>query len=412
MMVTLKFTALLVIATMNMNCAGYAARDIESAMGPEANGARGVAEDNFETAAQAVMNMKIGWNLGNTLDSNSGVVNGWIEKYTDRSPKAYETSWGQPQATRALMHKFKDIGFNAIRVPVTWWPHLDKDTMVNAAWMSRVEEVVNYVIDEGMYCILNVHHDTGSSSAAWLRADTKHYDAINARYVKLWRQIAERFNKYGDHLLFESYNEILDTASTWNFPKDATAYKAVNQLAQSFVNTVRATGGNNSQRNLVMNTYCAGNGGNWGDCNKVLSLFTMPTDVMQNHVAVEVHSYNPWDWDKNHGKWTSSCENEISSMMTRLNTYFVSRGVPVIIGEYGAMNIDTTAADQAEGVKYATSVVSKAKTLGIATFYWMKLMDGKDRTELKWSQPKIVDAITTAYYGKDAISTGIHEVMR
>lgn len=365
---TLKFALTVFMTVLSAGCTASGAYDADDTAGGSGAVARGVSTDVCETAAQAVLNMKIGWNLGNTLDSNSGEVNGWIEKYTDRSPKAYETAWGQPQATQALMHKFHDIGFNAIRVPVTWWPHVDKDTVVNTAWMNRVEEVVGYVLNEGMYCILNVHHDTGSSSSSWLRADLKHFDAINARYVKIWKQIAERFNKYGDHLLFESYNEILDTAGTWNYPKDATAYKAVNQLAQSFVNTVRATGGNNWQRNLVVNTYCAGNGGTWGNSNEVLSQFAVPADVVQNHIAVEVHSYNPWDWDKNHGKWTTSCESDMSAMMGRLNTYFVSRGVPVIIGEYGAMNIDTTAIDQAEGVKYATSVVSKAKTLSIATF--------------------------------------------
>eukprot|EP00825_Cyclidium_porcatum_P032992 TRINITY_DN35106_c0_g1_i1.p1 TRINITY_DN35106_c0_g1~~TRINITY_DN35106_c0_g1_i1.p1 ORF type:complete len:139 (+),score=7.19 TRINITY_DN35106_c0_g1_i1:451-867(+) len=133
--------------------------------------------------------MKIGWNLGNTLESDSGEVNGWIEKYTDRSPTAYETSWGQPVATQALIHEFKKIGFNAIRVPVTWWPHLDNDTVINAAWMNRVEEVVNYVLNEGMYCIINIHHDTGAASASWLKADITNFTSMNAKYIKIWQQI-------------------------------------------------------------------------------------------------------------------------------------------------------------------------------------------------------------------------------
>lgn len=378
----------------------------------QANSSQSRTDDNsdYETAAAAVANMKIGWNLGNTLESNSNEVDGWIEKYTDRSPKAYETAWGQPQATQALIHMFKKIGFNAIRVPVTWWPHLDKDTLINEAWMNRVEEVVNYVLSEGMYCILNVHHDTGDSPSCWLKADLPNFSSLNAKYVKIWQQIAARFNKYGDHLLFESYNEMLDVNKSWNYPTVSTAYSAVNKYAQSFVSTVRATGGNNAKRNLIVNTYCAGNGGNWGDCNKVLSLFVLPTDIVQNHIAVEVHSYNPWNWDKDHKKWTTTNANDISQMMSRLNTYFVSKGTPVIIGEFAATNVDTSAVDQAEGAKYAKCVVSEAKKYQIATFYWMGLVDGPDRTLLKWTEPKIVDGITSAYYGDDAVSCGIRNI--
>lgn len=123
--------------------------------------------------------MGAGWNLGNTQDSNSGdLTHMWLEAWFDRSSKAYETAWGQPQATRELIHMFKEAGFGAIRVPVTWYPHMgtitlhdganwDPDTWsgtaVDPAWMARVKEVVDYVIDEGLYCILNVHHDTEAS---------------------------------------------------------------------------------------------------------------------------------------------------------------------------------------------------------------------------------------------------------
>ena len=159
---------------------------------------------SWESAASAVKNMGAGWNLGNTLDTNSGdVTNMWFEAYSDRTPTAYETGWGQPVTTRALIHMFKEAGFNAIRVPVTWYPHMgtlevnggrwnmDKwlestDYRVDPAWMARVREVVGYVLDEGMYCILNVHHDTGDhgekkNGTAWLVADR--YDAVKDRFV-------------------------------------------------------------------------------------------------------------------------------------------------------------------------------------------------------------------------------------
>ena len=179
-------------------------------------------EDAFESAGQAVLNMGAGWNLGNTLDSNSGDLdNMWIEAYTSRTPKDYETAWGQPEATRALIHMFKEAGFGAIRVPVTWYPHMGTITLhnqnqwdpstwsgteVDPAWMARVKEVVDYVIDEEMYCILNVHHDTGAGSTAWLIASVDGFDAAKTRYQALWEQIANQFKDYGPKLLFESTN--------------------------------------------------------------------------------------------------------------------------------------------------------------------------------------------------------------
>jgi hypothetical protein len=154
------------------------------------------ATDPFESAAEAVLNMGAGWNLGNTLDTNSGDTNNmWIEAWTSRTPKDYETSWGQPETTRELIHMFKEAGFGVIRVPVTWYPHMGTITLhdqnkwnpatwtgtrVDPLWMARVKEVVDYVIDEGMYCILNVHHDTGDATTAWLRASEDGFNAAKA----------------------------------------------------------------------------------------------------------------------------------------------------------------------------------------------------------------------------------------
>lgn len=348
-----------------------------------------VLSKNMESAAQAVKNMGAGWNIGNTLDANSPAPGA----QNPTSVEAYETGWGQPVISRNLIRMFKKKGFGAIRVPVTWWPHMDKDTMVNKAWMDRVETVVRYVLNEGMYCILNVHHDTGESSSCWLRADTTHFNAMNARYVKLWQQIARRFQGYGQRLVFEGYNELLDRNSTWNFPPDASSYTAVNRLAQGFVNTVRATGGNNATRNLMVNTYAAAHGDDPANNNHVLSAFRLPHDTTKGHLIVSVHSYNPWNWDKDGGRWTEKCDKDLDEMFTRLDKYFLSRGIPVIIGEYGALNINATPQSQAEGVKYARALVSRAKRRGIAAFYWMGLSNGSDRTIPRWTLPQVADAI-------------------
>lgn len=253
----------------------------------------------FENAHEAVRNMGIGWNLGNTLESCNHGNDGLIERTTDCSVKAYETAWGQPQATRELMHKMAEAGFKTIRVPVTWYPHLDALDNIDPAWMERVEEVVNYVLDERMYCVLNVHHDAGDKQSCWLKADLDRFDEINHRFVKLWQQIATRFNKYDEHLIFEGWGEIIDKYGAWNFPKDSMAFEACNRLSQSFVNTVRNTGGNNAQRNLMLCTYSATTGGYYmhdgqvGYSDDALAKFKFPKDPADDHLIASVHSYIP-----------------------------------------------------------------------------------------------------------------------
>ena len=376
--------------------------------------------DAWETAASAVLKMGPGWNLGNTLDTNSGSVdNMWIEAYTDRSPTAYETGWGQPVTTRQLIHMCKEAGFKSIRVPVTWYPHMgtvtvtletgpdgkvyphwDKSTWkgydVDPAWMARVKEVVDYVIDEGMYCILNVHHDTGDATTAWLVADG--YEAAEARYTALWEQIAGTFKDYGDHLLFESYNEMLDSYGSWCFASFATpdrydaqvaasSYAGINNYAKRFVETVRASGGNNMKRNLVVNTYgaCSGDG-TWNThLKEPLTQFQLPE--APGHIAVQVHSY--WEADK-----FAEQQADIDQLFKNLDTHIIRRlGVPVIIGEWGGgVGEDTDA-----NVRFAGYFSSKAKEAGVAALWWMSLSDGEDRSVPKWTMPRTKDAILKPY---------------
>ena len=374
---------------------------------------------SWESAASAVKNMGAGWNLGNTLDSHSGEVSHmWIESKADRTTADYETAWGQPVTTRALIHMFKEAGFKAIRIPVTWYPHMgtlevnagrwdmakwleSKDYQVDPAWMARVREVVGYVIDEGLYCILNVHHDTGDhgkekKGTAWLVADR--FDAAKDRYAALWEQIAETFKDYGDHLLFESYNEMLDSYDSWCFATfaspgnyDATvaaaAYAGINSYADLFVKTVRATGGNNAVRNLVVNTYgaCSGDG-TWNPHLKdPLTQFSLPE--APGHIAVQVHSY--WDADK-----FDEQKADIDHLFVNLDQYIGRRlGVPVIIGEWGGYANE----DSAAMARFAGYFARKAKEAGVAAFYWMCLSDGEDRTVPTWTTPGIKDAILDAY---------------
>jgi aryl-phospho-beta-D-glucosidase BglC (GH1 family) len=367
----------------------------------------------FESASQAVLNMGAGWNLGNTLDSCSGdLENMWIEAWTDRKPKDYETAWGQPETTRALIHMFKEAGFGAIRVPVTWYPHMGTITLYNQkcwdpstwngtnvdpAWMARVKEVVDYVIDEDMYCILNVHHDTGAAGTAWLVASEEGFEAAKTRYQALWQQIADTFKDYGPKLLFESYNEMLDPYDSWCFASYATAgrydsavaasaYKGINSYAKLFAETVRASGGNNASRNIIINTYgaCSGDG-TWNNhLKEPLTQLVLPE--VSDHIAVEVHSY--WDATK-----FESQKADIDLLFSNLDTHIIKRlGVPVIIGEWGG----STEGDD-PNVRFASYFSQKAKSAGIAAFWWMGLSDGNDRSELRWTMPRTKDAIVQPY---------------
>ena len=367
-----------------------------------------VEPGSWETAATAVKNMGAGWNLGNTLESNSGDVNNmWIEQ----SGTNYESAWGQAPAARELIHLFKEAGFNAIRVPVTWYPHMGNfkstisgdhwekaawlestDYRVDPAWMARVKEVVGYVLDEGMYCILNVHHDTGTATTGWLKADRDVYDAVKARYCGLWRQIATEFEPYGPNLLFESFNEMLNGANQWNYA-GKEADDVINAYNADFVATVRATGGNNEKRNLVLNTYAA------SPDARTLRDFVLPDDTAKDHLLAQVHSYAPYDFAFDTANprpiFDASCDREVRAIVDGVNTNLVSRGIPCILGEFG---MDTNIRDEAEVVKQAACYVSQATKYNIACFYWMGLVDGKeDRTAPRWTKPALRDAILKAY---------------
>ena len=386
-----------------------------------------VEAQTFETATEAVNNMRIGWNLGNTLDSNSGSVdNMWIEQWTQRRPQDYETAWGQPVTKPELMAMMKNAGFNAIRVPVTWYPHMeaqfnafpwdmqndDFGTQIQEAWMQRVHEVVDYVISQGMYCILNVHHDTGDATTAWLRADMNIYNKEKARFEEIWRQIAEEFKDYDQHLLFEGYNEMLDCYGSWCFASFATssnydvavassAYQAINSYAQSFVNAVRATGGNNVQRNLIVNTYgaCSGSGTWNSHLTDPLTQMALPTDGASNHLLFEVHAYLDV-------KNLNNAKSEVNQTMNALQTHLVSKGAPVIFGEWGSSTDNAYDNYRQNLLALARYFVEQAKAKGMGTFYWMGLSDGAHRSVPEFNQPDLVEAIVKGYYGDEGY-TGV-----
>lgn len=365
---------------------------------------------SFETAKDAVKNMGVGWNLGNTLDAHAQTITDInAEGYWGQQGLDSETCWGQPKATKKLIHMMKEAGIGAIRVPVTWYNHMDKDGNVDEAWMKRVKEVVDYVIDEGLYCIINVHHDTGANSTTathWIHADGNNYKANKTKFEYLWQQIANQFKDYGEKLIFESYNEMLDKYNSWNFAMssrtggyDATeandAYDAINKYAKSFVTTVRNSGGNNAKRNLIINTYGASNGGgSWNEhlVDPLTKIENPESNATEGHIIFEVHAYPT----------ITSYKSEVASMLTKLNNNLATKG-PVIIGEWSSSNVDATETDYDKDretfLQFATYFVKQAKNKGMGTFYWMGLSDGAARNLPAFNQPDLAETIVKAYHG-------------
>ena len=375
----------------------------------------------FESATDAVKNMGVGWNLGNTLDANrQSVTDITDDQYWGQQGLESETCWGQPETTRELIHMMKEAGFGAIRIPVTWYNHMNAEAEVDGEWMVRVKQVVDYVIDEGLYCIINVHHDTGADSFDddgnlsgyhWLKASLDNYSHNGLRYAALWGQIALTFRDYGEKLLFEGFNEMLDDNSCWNYPTWSSesdyneeaakdAYQAINFYNKLFVETVRFTGGNNAERNLIINPYAAASGGEWGN-NKhpqePLETLELPEDP--GHLIVEVHSYPSIT------SGISSAKSGLDWTFGNLKAKIIDRlNVPLIVGEWGTSNVDN-GSDYVERretmIAFCDYFVKKAMEYDIATFYWMGLSDGQYRSQLVFNQPDLAETITKAYHGDD-----------
>lgn len=297
------------------------------------------------TALEATRLMGNGINLGNTLeacDNNVGIKT--------NTPLSYETHWGQPKTTQAMIDGMKAAGFDTIRIPVAWMTnatHLyEGDYTIDADYMNRVEEVVRYARKAGMYVIVNDHWDGGwygmfGSESAETRAL-----AMEA-YKGMWQQIAERFRDYSDYLIFESANEELGTRFDENSPlycsdsvvtylNDDERYALTNEINQTFVDVVRATGGNNATRFLLI----AGYGTNIDQtCD---DRFQMPKDTAVSKLMVSVHYYDPWSYcgassAASATKWGKVSDYEYMDQQLAKMTKFTEAGYGVVIGEYGAL---------------------------------------------------------------------------
>lgn len=346
------------------------------------------------TSQQLVEDMTFGWNLGNTLDvcqaDRDG--DGKINEHVEAGEKVDETLWGNPKATKELFTSLKKNGVNAVRIPVTWRDHMDSNGNIDREWMDRVQQVVDYAYSQGMYVIINVHHDGGGDPkfGAWIIEESqKDYNTFLKKYKNVWKQIAERFKNYSDYLIFESMNEVgFDTLYNKN---KADAYNLINKINQDFVDIIRATGGNNAKRHLLIAGY-------YTDIERTCdSLYKMPDDKAERCI-LSVHYYTPWDFctcDRKHTWGTNSEVRQMETLIGKMKKNFVDKGIPVIIGEYAASGSDLSSC-----IFFIEKLNKLCSDYGIATFIWDSGRQVNRKT-YKWRTPQYLEALKRATSGKD-----------
>lgn len=385
-------------------CALAATGGAESAVQvPEVNALRQCEIPDNEAMA-FLKAMGVGWNLGNTFDATQ-------DSWPARKEMDIETSWVGTATTEELIAAVHDAGFNTIRIPVSWHNHVsgDGDT-ISEAWLSRVQQVVDWAVGCGMYVILNTHHDVYPE---YYYPDEAHYERSAAYLGHIWTQLAERFKDYDEHLILESMNEprLKDTDYEWVFnasePACAESAACINRLNQLFVDTVRASGGQNATRYLMVPGYDA------APENAVSDAFVLPTDTADNRIIVSVHAYTPYSFALQDGGvktfdiHLASQTNDINYFINNLYKKYITQGIPVVIGEFGARDKD---GNLQERVNFAAYYTHCASARNIPCCWWDnhafkgngELFGLIDRKTCSWKNPEIVEAIMR-YAGYDNV---------
>ncbi|MCD8263088.1 MAG: cellulase family glycosylhydrolase [Tannerellaceae bacterium] len=320
----------------------------------------GMSSDATTLAAK----MQIGWNLGNSLEACNGTTS------------AGETMWGNPVTTKALIDAVKAAGFNTVRIPCAWSGYIEDESTykIKDSWLARVKEVIDYCVDNDMYAIINIHWDGG-----WLEEHPfySHQEEVNKKQKALWEQIAVYFRDYDEHLLFAGTNEV---HADYNAP--TTEYiKVQHSYNQTFVDAVRATGGRNAWRNLIIQAYNT-------NITYAAQYLQMPTDEVTGRLMAEVHYYDPYEfcldesdsvylWGENYSganKANWGNEDWVDNMFGLMKTHFVDKGIPVVIGEYGAILRANLASGREEHIEarhyYLNYVTQAALKNGMVPVYW------------------------------------------
>lgn len=327
-------------------------------------------------AVRFVSRMGAGINLGNTLDST-----GLREYRPDADDLEYETYWGNPRADAATFQAMKEAGFGTVRIPVTWEDHLDDAYHISDVWMERVQEVVDMALNADLYVILDLHHEE------WLDLQTERSEEIQAEFVTVWEQIAARFRDYDEKLLFESMNEprLRDSEVEWTSGTEEMR-DMVNDLNAAFVETVRASGGGNRKRYLLLCPYASNH----------------ETEAMQGllilddgRLIVSVHMYTPYsfcqkedgdtDWD------TAGTRERVAQAFSEMNRLFVERQIPVILTEFGCVDKGNIEAR----LSWTDYYMEEARCYGIPCIWWdcgaYALLDRENKS---WKFPEIVEVLT------------------
>lgn len=335
------------------------------------------------TSMDIVKDMGAGWNLGNSLDA---LGNGLSS----------ETAWGNPKTTKAMIDDICEAGFKTIRIPVSWGKHCDAHGNVDKDWMKRVKEVVDYAYGNGVYVILNSHHDNSYYDIGGCVKSEETLNKSVRKMTTLWTHIANTFKDYDEHLIFETLNEprTEGSAKEWS-GGTADEREVVATFNEKIVAAIRKTGGNNAYRQIMVPAYAATSSTN------ILKQMKLPDD---DRLIVSVHAYNPYFFamDANgSGTFTDKDKKELDKFFTELNSIFISNGIPVVIGEFGATNKNNLD----DRVAWADYYVKGAGKYNIPCVLWDNNSGSKSggecfgiysREKKEFTYPEIVEAIVKA----------------
>lgn len=373
-----------------------------------------VALEIPETPAIAlVKKMGAGWNLGNTLDANPLVDNFLGDR--SKCNLSTETAWGMPKTTEEMIKTVAASGIKTIRIPVSWSDHIvnpEKNYNIDAAWMKRVKQVVDWALKYDMYVIINIHHDTFNKPTG-LKAGYGYYPAFafegvsSAFVTEVWKQVAKAFKDYDERLIFETLNEprLRGDAHEWNFVNSCKTCQSsmaqINKLNQVAVDTIRKAGGKNAKRLIMVPSYVAAPGA------AIESSFKMPADSA-NMTALSIHMYQPYPFAMQNNAsggtstFTDAHKADLLNTFNMISAKYIEKGIPVIIGEYGATNKDNLN-DRVEWFKFFVSECT-ARTMVPCLWDNMSPLNSDpqerfgffNREKLEWYFPEILDAIVTS----------------
>jgi len=378
-----RILAGLLVSSLFMNIASFTSQAQE--------GSENTAQQPFRIldVSEMVAEMGAGWNLGNTMDGHTGFTPG-------------ETLWQPTQTTQELIDSIHNLGFNTVRIPVTWGTMIDDANgyTINEAWISRVQDIADYCISQDMYVIINIHHD-GAEQNGWLRVGADELAPVYEKFGATWKNIAEYFKDYDEHLIFESMNEVTGPDATEEGMKKDT--QVIMEMNQIFVDTVRATGSNNAQRWLSV----PGRYTNIDAMTDEEIGFTMPADTVENRIFASIHYY---DWkfgmveDMEVTTFGTQELTELQTYFEKMVTKFTSQGIPVILGEYGCINKNNSI-ERAYHVEGLTKICQMD---GVVACYWDQGWYDRSQTEPDYSYT-LVDRVTGQTIDKavtDAIIRG------